>query len=86
MTDDEKRFLIQAGRAAALSYLAEHPLPDGSMGGVTRETADAAQAEVEQERQRLVKLRAARRRKRIAFGIVTASTLIILIAAAWGYL
>jgi WD40 repeat protein/predicted acylesterase/phospholipase RssA len=76
LTGDEKAFLIKAGRAAALGFLAEHALPDGSSTGITKAEAQEAQKEVEHERLLLQRKRDAKRNKRIVSGI----TLFLLLA------
>jgi predicted acylesterase/phospholipase RssA len=82
MTDDEKRFLVQVGRAAALRYLADQSTTNGAIG-ITKQEALAAQEAVERERRRLVGVRARRRRKRIGVGAALAVLIVILAAIGW---
>lgn len=49
LSNQEKDFLIQAGRAAALEYLVEH-VPEAEALGIERSQAEAARLEVEKKR------------------------------------
>jgi predicted acylesterase/phospholipase RssA len=52
LSDREKEFLIQAGRAAALEYLAAH-LPQGREPAIDRSDVEVARSEVEKRRELL---------------------------------
>jgi predicted acylesterase/phospholipase RssA len=80
LSQEEKRFLLSAGRGAAFHFLVDKPLPGGSPGPVTREQADQADREVEAMRKSLVRKRVWRRRRDIS--LVAA----LLIAGALAFL
>ena len=61
MTDQEKRFLLQIGTAAALQWLVDRRLDDGP----TQAEADRATAEAEASRREVTSLRKGRRTRRI---------------------
>jgi predicted acylesterase/phospholipase RssA len=65
LSDEEKAFLIKAGRAAALGFLAEYH----SASGITKEEAKKAQDEVEKERLRLTRKQHAKRASLVSLAL-----------------